>query len=204
MTEPLKLADIDSLDFAKGDGLVSGCCPACRYGCRADGRLHESRGVPRNAVTPACCFLQPHPAATVGERGNLGPFPRARPDPRRLRSRRLARHGASPRARCVMRARRPALAMRRSRTANDSRFLGLSKRSSSAGSQRHRRAVTPRRLFAQGPKRIAQKVGEEGLEVALAAAVETDDKVVSESADLIFHLLVLLTKPRPVVPERCS
>jgi phosphoribosyl-AMP cyclohydrolase / phosphoribosyl-ATP pyrophosphohydrolase len=48
------------------------------------------------------------------------------------------------------------------------------------------------RLFAQGPKRIAQKVGEEGLEVALAAAVETDDKVLAESADLIFHLLVLL------------
>jgi phosphoribosyl-ATP pyrophosphohydrolase/phosphoribosyl-AMP cyclohydrolase len=48
------------------------------------------------------------------------------------------------------------------------------------------------RLFAEGPKRIAQKVGEEGLEVALAAAVESDDKVVSESADLIFHLLVLL------------
>ena len=48
------------------------------------------------------------------------------------------------------------------------------------------------RLFAQGPKRIAQKVGEEGLEVALAAAVETDDKVIAESADLLFHLLVLL------------
>jgi phosphoribosyl-ATP pyrophosphohydrolase/phosphoribosyl-AMP cyclohydrolase len=48
------------------------------------------------------------------------------------------------------------------------------------------------RLFAEGPKRIAQKVGEEGLEVALAAVVETDDKVISESADLVFHLLVLL------------
>ena len=48
------------------------------------------------------------------------------------------------------------------------------------------------RLFAEGPRRIAQKVGEEGLEVALAAAVETDDKVVAESADLVFHLLVLL------------
>jgi phosphoribosyl-AMP cyclohydrolase / phosphoribosyl-ATP pyrophosphohydrolase len=48
------------------------------------------------------------------------------------------------------------------------------------------------RLFAEGPKRIAQKVGEEGLEVALAAVAETDDKVISESADLIFHLLVLL------------
>lgn len=48
------------------------------------------------------------------------------------------------------------------------------------------------RLYAKGPKRIAQKVGEEGVEVALAAAAGTDDEVVSESADLLFHLLVLL------------
>jgi len=50
------------------------------------------------------------------------------------------------------------------------------------------------RLFAQGPKRIAQKVGEEGVEVALAAVTEPDDKLISESADLVFHLLVLLKK----------
>lgn len=48
------------------------------------------------------------------------------------------------------------------------------------------------RLFARGVRRIAQKVGEEGVEVALAGAAEADDKVVSESADLLFHLLVLL------------
>ena len=48
------------------------------------------------------------------------------------------------------------------------------------------------RLFAQGPKRIAQKVGEEGLEVALAGVADTDDKVICESADLLYHLLVLL------------
>jgi phosphoribosyl-AMP cyclohydrolase / phosphoribosyl-ATP pyrophosphohydrolase len=48
------------------------------------------------------------------------------------------------------------------------------------------------RLYAQGPKRIAQKVGEEGLEVALAAVAETDDKLVAESADLLYHLLLLL------------
>ena len=48
------------------------------------------------------------------------------------------------------------------------------------------------RLFAQGARRIAQKVGEEGIEVALAAVTEGDDKVISESADLVFHLLVLL------------
>ncbi len=48
------------------------------------------------------------------------------------------------------------------------------------------------RLLAEGPQRLAQKVGEEGLEVALAAVGETDEKVVAESADLLFHLLVLL------------
>jgi phosphoribosyl-ATP pyrophosphohydrolase/phosphoribosyl-AMP cyclohydrolase len=59
------------------------------------------------------------------------------------------------------------------------------------------------RLYAQGAKRIAQKVGEEGLEVALAGVAETDDKVIAESADLIFHLLVLL-KSRGVSLERVS
>ncbi len=57
------------------------------------------------------------------------------------------------------------------------------------------------RLFAKGPARIAQKVGEEGLEVALAAVAEGDDKVISESADLLYHLLVLL-KSRGVTLAR--
>jgi phosphoribosyl-ATP pyrophosphohydrolase/phosphoribosyl-AMP cyclohydrolase len=47
-------------------------------------------------------------------------------------------------------------------------------------------------LYARGVRRIAQKVGEEGLEVALAGAGEPDAQLVAESADLIFHLLVLL------------
>ena len=48
------------------------------------------------------------------------------------------------------------------------------------------------RLYAQGVKRMAQKVGEEGLEVALAAAGEGDAELVAETADLLYHLLVLL------------
>jgi len=47
-------------------------------------------------------------------------------------------------------------------------------------------------LLTKGIKKISQKVGEEGVEVALAGVAETDAEVVSESADLIFHLLVLL------------
>ena len=40
--------------------------------------------------------------------------------------------------------------------------------------------------------RVAQKVGEEGVEVALAGVGGDESKVIEESADLLFHLLVLL------------
>ena len=48
------------------------------------------------------------------------------------------------------------------------------------------------RLLAKGLGKVAQKVGEEGVETALAGAGESDQKVIEESADLLFHLLVLL------------
>lgn len=48
------------------------------------------------------------------------------------------------------------------------------------------------RLYNKGIKRIAQKVGEEGVETALAATVKDLDELKNESADLLYHLLVLL------------
>lgn len=45
-------------------------------------------------------------------------------------------------------------------------------------------------LHAQGIRRVAQKVGEEGVEFALAAACEPEEKVTEEAADLLFHLLL--------------
>jgi len=48
------------------------------------------------------------------------------------------------------------------------------------------------RLLAKGIARIAQKVGEEGVETALAAVGESDEALLGEAADLIFHLMVLL------------
>lgn len=48
------------------------------------------------------------------------------------------------------------------------------------------------RLFDAGIRRIAQKVGEEGVETALAAVAEDDEALTGEAADLLFHLLVLL------------
>lgn len=47
-------------------------------------------------------------------------------------------------------------------------------------------------LYARGTKRISQKVGEEGVEVALAATSGDKAELVCESADLLYHLLVLL------------
>jgi phosphoribosyl-ATP pyrophosphohydrolase/phosphoribosyl-AMP cyclohydrolase len=48
------------------------------------------------------------------------------------------------------------------------------------------------RLLGKGINKVAQKVGEEGVETALAGANDSDQKVIEESADLLFHLLVLL------------
>ncbi len=47
-------------------------------------------------------------------------------------------------------------------------------------------------LYAKGIKRIAQKVGEEGVETALAATVQDLEELKNESADLLYHLIVLL------------
>lgn len=47
-------------------------------------------------------------------------------------------------------------------------------------------------LYNKGIKRIAQKVGEEGVETALAATVHDLEELKNESADLIYHLMVLL------------
>ncbi len=48
------------------------------------------------------------------------------------------------------------------------------------------------KLAAQGDKRIAQKVGEEAVEVAIAAVQGDKGRTVSEAADLLYHLIVLL------------
>lgn len=48
------------------------------------------------------------------------------------------------------------------------------------------------RLLAAGTRQIAQKVGEEGVETALAAVACGREEFLGEAADLVYHLLVLL------------
>jgi phosphoribosyl-ATP pyrophosphohydrolase/phosphoribosyl-AMP cyclohydrolase len=47
-------------------------------------------------------------------------------------------------------------------------------------------------LLALGPAKVSQKVGEEAVEVVIAANTETEARLASETADLLYHLLVLL------------
>ena len=47
-------------------------------------------------------------------------------------------------------------------------------------------------LYREGGARIAQKVGEEAVELAIASVQEDRQRIVAESADLLYHLLVLL------------
>jgi phosphoribosyl-AMP cyclohydrolase / phosphoribosyl-ATP pyrophosphohydrolase len=48
------------------------------------------------------------------------------------------------------------------------------------------------KLLLEGTRRIAQKVGEEGLELALAAVAQSDAEVIGEAADLLYHTMLLL------------
>lgn len=56
------------------------------------------------------------------------------------------------------------------------------------------------RLFAKGTAKIAQKVGEEAVEIVIAAMQQDKKEVISESADLLYHLLALWVD-RGVSPE---
>jgi phosphoribosyl-ATP pyrophosphohydrolase/phosphoribosyl-AMP cyclohydrolase len=60
------------------------------------------------------------------------------------------------------------------------------------------------RLLEKGVARVAQKVGEEGVELALAAAALGEDKVIEEAADLLFHMLVLLRARGVSLPQVVS
>ena len=138
---------------------------------------------------------------------------------RARRSGRRARRRAT--SRTSSRSRSTATATRCSTTCNPSgppATPGRGRASPSVGHARARRRATPggldltalfatiadrrdnpdagsytNRLLAAGPARIAQKVGEEAVEAALAAVGGTDEALANEAADLLYHLAVLLT-----------
>nr|WP_295373136.1 bifunctional phosphoribosyl-AMP cyclohydrolase/phosphoribosyl-ATP diphosphatase HisIE [uncultured Sphingosinicella sp.] len=68
------------------------------------------------------------------------------------------------------------------------KLAGIVEQRASAGASESYTA----KLLAEGPIRIAQKIGEEGVEVALAGATGDAAQCVSETADLLYHLTVLM------------
>lgn len=70
--------------------------------------------------------------------------------------------------------------------------LGVLERTIQARASASPEASWTAKLLAAGPKRVAQKVGEEGIETALAGAAGDDAELCEESADLLYHLAVLL------------
>lgn len=60
------------------------------------------------------------------------------------------------------------------------------------------------KLLDDGIRRCAQKVGEEGVEVALAAVAQNDEALLNESADLIYHLMVVLSARDLSIADVCK
>lgn len=60
------------------------------------------------------------------------------------------------------------------------------------------------KLFQEGSRRIAQKVGEEGVELSLAHSGGNKEEILSEAADLIFHTLVLLEDAELSINDVCE
>ena len=59
-------------------------------------------------------------------------------------------------------------------------------------------------LAKAGSKRIAQKVGEEGVELALAGLAGDKDEIIDEAADLLFHTIVLLATSDLQLKQVCD
>lgn len=59
-------------------------------------------------------------------------------------------------------------------------------------------------LFTAGKSRIAQKVGEEGVELALARMKDDTDEMVNEAADLLYHMMILLEDAELSMKDVCA
>ncbi|MEM1519550.1 MAG: phosphoribosyl-ATP diphosphatase [Pyrobaculum sp.] len=60
------------------------------------------------------------------------------------------------------------------------------------------------RLYNSGVHNVAKKVGEEAVEAAVAALAESRERLISEAADLLYHLLVLLAARGVALEEVCQ
>ena len=146
---------------------------------RADARVRERRGAATHAGDRGGLVLEPLPRRALAQGRDVGQH--AWPS-RRSRTTATA-------TRCSTACDRTGLRATPARSRASRRGCGASWRSGRS-SGRHGSYVVS--LLEAGPAAAARKVGEEGLETALAGAGETDERLVEELADLWFHSYVLL------------
>ena len=171
---------------------VAGGCAARTYRPGADDGLHECRGADDYVVPGARDLLQPQQADACGRRakrsGNFLKFVAATADCDNDALLVLA-EPAGPTCHLGTRS---CFGDEVGTTAERLSFLGELENVIAQRIADKPEGSYTARIWSQGPTRIAQKVGEEGVEVALAAVTQEDDRLIGEAADLLFHLTLLL------------
>lgn len=191
MSSPLTVADIPRLDFAKGGGLL----PAVVQ--------HAGSG-----AVLMVGFMNADAVRATLERGRVVFFSRTRQ--RLWEKGETSGHGlelveiasdcdadtllitARPQGPVCHTGARTCFGEQPLTTGERMAFLGELERIVAARRRDRPAGSYTARLLEKGPRSVAQKVGEEGLEVALAGFAEGDERLVAEAADLLFHLIVLL------------
>ena len=180
------------LDWGKGDGLLPAVIQDAQQRPRADARLHESRshcGARSTSGRVVFYSRSRNELWTKGETsGHYLDVVHVSADCDDDTILVLATRPDRP----ATRAPRRASPMRARPDASRIAFLASLEATIARRIAESPKAATPRGCTRAGIGRIAQKVGEEGVETALAAVTREDDELIGECADLLYHLLVLL------------
>ncbi len=192
MAVTLTSAEISKLDFATRRRAPAGHRSARRIGGRADARLHESRGAERDARAPAASCSSAAAGSGCGRKARPPATPSCWRTSAATATADTLLITAWPQGPVCHTGARTCFGDEPVTAAERLSFLAELERIVERRAAERPEGSYTARLLADGPRRLAQKVGEEGVEVALAAVAENDEKVVAESADLLFHLLVLL------------
>ncbi len=183
---------IHSLAWSKGDGLLPAVVQHARTGRVLMVGLHEPRKRLRATLSSGRVgVLQPLAAAALGEGRDLRPLPRRRRRQHGLRFRHAAGAGASAGPTCH-KGTETCFGDGRADRRRQLSFLALLESTIASRITDKPEDSYTARLLAEGPGRIAQKVGEEGVEIALAAVTRDDAGLLSECADLLYHVMVML------------
>lgn len=191
MTAPIGLADLDGLDFGKGSGLLpavvqhAGSGAVLMVGCMNREALEAT-------LTRGRAVFFSRTRGRLWEKGETSGHSLEVVDVHADCDRDALLVSAWPSGPVCHSGSATCFAGKASTTTEDLAFLSELEQVIAERIATRPEGSYTARLVSAGMKRMAQKVSEEGLEVALAAAAGTDREVIAEAADLFYHVLVLL------------